>query len=379
MKSKRKTEAFEEKGFRFFKPKGCRVWYVWLRGERYSTKAHSKEGAVSGAIELERQLNDPSYGKSHSHTLSLALDEMLLDRARRGCKPKTLLSYKCHGRSVIKCLEKRLGSDPVLSEINHSIVNWLIDERRKTPRIPGSSRMVSDHNISKELCVLRMTLTCAKRSDKFSGDIEKIMPDGFERNYQPRSRFLSVEEFNRLLGVLSPQRRAHVALAVGTGTRYSETLGLTRVELEAALSQEPIGYLPIRGTKTRGSDRIIPVVGWMRDIIGIAVSYMKEKNLVSLVRWANVIRELEVACAKAGIPKVTPNDLRRTLTIWMRDAGVIPADVAPILGHVDSRMVEKVYGRQAPLALGQTLVAKLAGRTVLQGEEFAPVSAVPGA
>lgn len=65
-------------------------------------------------------------------------------------------------------------------------------------------------------------------------------------------------------------------------------------------------------------------------------------------RWANVRRDLADACAAAGCPVATPNDLRRTHANWLRDAGVDVASIADVMGHVDSRMVERVYGRLRP-------------------------------
>ncbi len=54
---------------------------------------------------------------------------------------------------------------------------------------------------------------------------------------------------------------------------------------------------------------------------------------------------LEDACKRAGIARVTPNDLRRTLASWLKQAGVDSFAVAQIPGHTTSRMVELVYGR----------------------------------
>ncbi len=55
--------------------------------------------------------------------------------------------------------------------------------------------------------------------------------------------------------------------------------------------------------------------------------------------------DLADACRRAGISTVSPNDLRRTFGTWLRLQGVAPHFIGVAMGHADSRMVERVYGR----------------------------------
>ena len=66
----------------------------------------------------------------------------------------------------------------------------------------------------------------------------------------------------------------------------------------------------------------------------------------------------DAACARAGIERCSPNDLRRTCATWLRAAGVAPDLIAPVMGHADTRMVERVYGRLSPQALATRLAAE---------------------
>jgi integrase len=50
-------------------------------------------------------------------------------------------------------------------------------------------------------------------------------------------------------------------------------------------------------------------------------------------------------------PVCSPNDLRRTFAAWMRAAGAPPDLIAPMMGHADTRMVERVYGPVRDLAV----------------------------
>lgn len=56
---------------------------------------------------------------------------------------------------------------------------------------------------------------------------------------------------------------------------------------------------------------------------------------------------------------ISPNDLRRTTGRQLRARGVEPQLLAAVLGHVDGRMVEKVYGRLAPEELAHLLDGRI--------------------
>jgi integrase len=62
-------------------------------------------------------------------------------------------------------------------------------------------------------------------------------------------------------------------------------------------------------------------------------------------RWGNLLRDVKLACRKAGIDNVTPNDLRRTFASWLAQSGVSSLVCARLLGHASTRMVEAVYAK----------------------------------
>jgi hypothetical protein len=106
--------------------------------------------------------------------------------------------------------------------------------------------------------------------------------------------------------------------------------------------------------------------------------------------WANTRRDLNEACARAAkaalaahltaagrklealgkseqasltarcaFPSVSPNDLRRTYATWLRQHGTEPHLIAVALGHTDSRMAERVYGRVPIESLGRMLADRV--------------------
>ena len=77
---------------------------------------------------------------------------------------------------------------------------------------------------------------------------------------------------------------------------------------------------------------------------------------------------LERACARAGIPRCTPNDLRRTYSTWLRADGVPNELSAPTMGHKDTRMLDRVYARLPPALLRVRLLAVLGRCSATSGE-----------
>lgn len=133
----------------------------------------------------------------------------------------------------------------------------------------------------------------------------------------------------------------------------------------------------LRGSKTSGAPRTVPLVGFMREFVAGALpapkrvaapteddAGPKKPRAVKLFApWGNVRRDLAAACERARIAPVTPNDLRRTSATWLRAAGVEPSLIAVVLGHRDSRMVERVYGRIPTDALRAALEGRLGEKT----------------
>jgi len=71
-------------------------------------------------------------------------------------------------------------------------------------------------------------------------------------------------------------------------------------------------------------------------------------------------RDLPAAAKRAGVPRVTANDLRRTFASWLVQAGVSLYVVSRLLGHKSTRMVELVYGQLDDATLAAA-IGKLPG------------------
>lgn len=331
-----------------YKRKDSPVWWCWYydsagRLRRQSTKCATRGGAEAALVDLERRARDPSYAASHSTTLERAIGELI--KHRRDVTQRaagTVSMYETKGGHLVRIL----GADTPLGAIGAKEVDGFIGARLEE----GAARTT----VSKELTTLRATLKLARRRGEFPRDPAEVIP-AFAAEYKPRERFLTFAEAEALLAELLPDRAARVAYILASGCRWSES---DRAERGDA-GREAIH---VRGTKTRESLREVPVLPSsivpMASLLDHAAEHA-EGVATLFRRWTNVRRDLAAACARAGIPSCTPNDLRRTLATWVRSKGVSPTLIGSLLGHKDGRMVERVYGRLPPEQLRAAIVGQV--------------------
>jgi integrase len=202
---------------------------------------------------------------------------------------------------------------------------------------------------NRSFTVLRGALNMAWRERKVASDAAWRPVKPLPRVDARRDRYLSADECRRLLNACSVDFRNIVRAALLTGARYGELCrALVRdVDLEA-------GALHIPESKS-GKDRWIPLDGdglafFRAAIIGRdkgARLFLKNNGRP----WgaAHQARPLAEANAAAKLdPSVTFHGLRHTWASHRVMQGAPLIVVAQVLGHSDTRMVEKHYGHLAP-------------------------------
>jgi integrase len=299
------------------------------------------------AAQWERETADPLATARRGTTLSDALDAFLEQRSELVKAGKRSAATVMMYSQKIEQLTRVLGDDLPLEALTAQRVDSYITARRRG----GEGRKpVSEHTIHKEMVTLRAALRLARRRGTFGGDAGAILPIGFSQAYTPKQRALSRSEVKALLDALEPPHEARVAFIVATGARWGESERAERsdVDLEA-------GFVRLRGTKTAASKRTVPVLSLTRPFLAIAMRLGGKERLFE--PWGHSRQTLEWACKRAGIARCSANDLRRTFATWLRAEGAAPDLIAPAMGHVNSKMVEMVYGRLSPEALKASLEA----------------------
>jgi integrase len=305
------------------------IWHMRtdpITGKQRSTECRDLAAAREVRASRERAAANPSHATQSAATLSGECRRMIDARAALG-KATSFYEQKLgHWCRV-------LGDRFPLSNFGPAQVDHFVAQRR--------AEGASDHTITKEFRCLATALRLSKRSGSYAGELAVLRPMGLTAGYVPRTRALSPSELVALLAELPPERWAFVALIVGLGLRRGEAIALTPEHVDLQL-----GVVRVPGTKTAGAKRDVPVLG---PFLGIVT---KAAAALPLAPWGNYLRDLRIACKRAGIETVTANDLRRTHATLLRQAGVERDVVRRLLGHSSgSVMLETVYDQPKPLEL----------------------------
>lgn len=253
-----------------------------------------------------------------------------------------------------------LGDSLPMAKVSAALVDKAIETRR--------SEGTSENTIHKELGALRVLLKTAKRAGVWLGDPATVLPVGHAPEYEPRTRWLSSVDLQRLLAKLPPNRAAMVAFVVATGARWSEAERVEPTDLDVRE-----GFVRIRGTKTKASDRTVPIVHPDAiTLLDYALKHAHGKAWASenkqpytrlFAPWPSPNHALARACVAAKIAHTSFNDLRRTFATWLRNAGATPDLIAPAMGHTTTAMVQRIYARLAPIDLGRLISAAIVPST----------------
>jgi integrase len=167
------------------------------------------------------------------------------------------------------------------------------------------------------------------------------------RPHNERVRFLGEEEVARLLDACEEYFRSVVTVAVHTGMRVSEILGLRWPDVDF-----DSGLIRVENTKN-GRPRKVPMNETTR---GVLLDLKKR----SVCEWVfvqkddrsrslrDVRKPFKRALARAGITDFRFHDLRHTCASLLVMKGIDLYTVQDILGHRDARMTQR-YSHLSPL------------------------------
>lgn len=178
----------------------------------------------------------------------------------------------------------------------------------------------------------------------------------------PRSaRFLGQDEIRRIAEEVPPRYATLVWTLAVAGLRIGEATALRVKHLNSSIrvaenAPEVKGRKLIGQPKTRGSERVVPIPPFLRmmlkeHLMAFGNAFDPESFVFTTEHGAQVgqsnfrRRVFQPAAIRARVtPAPTVHDLRHTAAALALQHGLSPYEVAKMLGHADTKMVERTYG-----------------------------------
>jgi len=282
-------------------------------------------------------------------TLAQAADRYLASKARK----RTIDA----DRRQLELLKAEFGAETPLAEITASRISEYKAKRLAAVRKIGQGGAAVDRRltaaaVNRPLALLRHLLRLAHEEWEA---IEAVPRIRLEKEPQGRLRWLTQDEITRLLEAATKSRnkelRAAVILALNTGLRLGELLGLTweRVDLSR-------GVIRLELTKS-GRRREVPLNSESYE----ALVTLTPKPSGRVFRTRSVRKAYENAVANAKLDDVNFHTLRHTFASWAVMRGVSLKELQELLGHSSLAMTMR-YAHLAPERL-RSAVTRLEGLT----------------
>lgn len=326
----------------FFKrkrPDGTLAPTYWTRigGRRVSTKTSNLTAAKRWK---ERQLverADPRRAASEAATLADAMREMYAELRRRGRAAGT--QRRC--RQKLAHFPRLWGENCKLAQIDARKISQYITTRLDDSPEDTGFKTPKRITIRDELAFLRQMLKLARKQGLYALAIEDVMPDLFETGHKPKRDWVREENLPKLLEHVEARHGAHLLFFVCTAGRLADSYRARPSDFDLTKWRATV-----RGSKTDGSFRTIPVSDFLhtyvRQMLRDAEGDVDGEDIL-FRPWPNIHRDVNAACDRAGIPRVTTNGLRRTFGMWHRLRGFSLDTISKLFGHTTAKLVRDVY------------------------------------
>ena len=305
--------------------------------ERKYDAAWSEDDARAALVARLEAIQQPPVPMPSQRTLQQLAEEYLAYKEQRGKR-----SLKEDTRILATRLLPAFGSELPARRLSAEVIAQY--ERRRAGE-------VSAFTVANELTVLRHMLRLGKRW----GYLEQTPDVEMPKKPEGRLRYLEEGEITKLLEACATSRNPYlgaiVSLAVNTGMRKGEILGLTwsRIDLSAdyGLSARVTLYKTKSG-KPRGVPLNADAVAALQ-----AVETKPERREGGTFKrsdggeWGQIRTAFTSALERAGIKAFRFHDLRHTFASHYMMRGGSLYDLKEILGHADIKMTLR-YAHHSP-------------------------------
>lgn len=308
------------------------VWWVRFRlggvHVRRSARTTKKAEAQAYLHRLLEEYGQASRGEAVArHQLTEATDRFF-EEVR--LKASTVETYRFTNRTI-----SRLLGHLHLDEINRRTLSEFVAARKRTG--------VTDATIRRDLAYLGSVFTMAVRwgwAD--TSPVTAFNKKGL-KDSRPRTRFLTRDEFVRLHEAASPDLRPILVLAVETGLRKQELLGITIADTDLRRRE-----LHLRDTKTSVPRRVPLSAKAITTIRSLLEAPGRPRSPYLLCkqdgsRLKDPKKAFTGACSRAEIKDFRFHDLRHTFASWWVQDGGDLYRLSRVLGHTTLQMTAR-YG-----------------------------------
>ncbi len=307
------------------------IWWVRFRADgshvRRSAHTQNKSEARAFLLRLMDEHAAEARAEEPGFTYADAVERFFSEAA---LKPRTKDTYRSNDRAC----RATFGSLR-LSEIGRKTLADHISLRKRAG--------VTDATIRRDLAFLSSMFSMAVRWDWI--DINPVTAVGKRslKEARPRTRFLTRAEFERLRASAPPYLRPILTLAVETGMRREELLGLTVKSIDLERRE-----IHLDKTKTNAPRRV-PLTDTAMVTVETLLNARNRPSSPYLLckadgsRYVDPKKAFASACKASRINDFRWHDLRHTFASWWVQGGGDLYRLSRVLGHSTLQMSAR-YG-----------------------------------
>ncbi len=312
-----------------YKRGNSNIWWVrfQLNGTRIqrssgTTRKSQALSVLARALEEERQQQEQGFKKVKFDVLcgEYQQQHLLL------LQPKTRANYRGH----IDVLKGHFA-DRYIDEVRKTHIAEFVAQKKREGMNPPTIR--------RYLSTLSSLFSFAERSGWLNQNPVARFDKRSLPEAQPRTRFLSRTEYRRLLAAAKAHLKPIIEIAVETGLRSEELLGLRWEQVN--LERREVRVVVTKSKQPRVvplSDRAVAIfVATAR----IGDSPFVFTNPLTVQRYKTVKQPFRAACRRSGIEDFRFHDLRHTFASWAVQNGADLYRISRILGHSTLQMTTR--------------------------------------
>ena len=338
--------------------RGRWVGAVTVNGKRRKVVAKTKTDASAALSKLVAARVTGSAVDDRVHTVAQAVETFL---------KRELPARTSHSRPLAPSTieRERWAANLIVAEIGKRKLTTLTVENVEAMLDNLAGRPMSAASLRKVRGTLQRVIASAIRRQKVSRNVALdagITPSAGAA--RPRSA-LTPDAARTLLRVLRDERDGLMfALGLRVGLRPGEAAALTWPDVDGnvlhvrrglrMVNRRPVIVDDLKTTSSERSIELPPdLAEWVEnhrratfgDVIPLRLDgvLMFPTSSGKPQQPSNVRRHLAAICERAGVPVVTPNELRHSCASLLSDSGVPNELIADLLGHTTTRMVELTY------------------------------------